>query len=94
MTAALLLALAVCAQAQPVQPHAQGQPPSADPRDIEAMIATLEDPEARSELIRKLQVLLDAERNAADAGTPLAPGDLATQIGNVAEDPGPPRGGQ
>lgn len=63
----LLLSFAFPAFAQDAAdaPPAEAPPTEPEAQDVERVIETLEDPEARAELVRELRVLLEAERLAA-----------------------------
>ena len=63
----VVLALLLC-PLMAVAEEAASETPSteADSSDVERVIDTLEDPDARAELVRELRVLLEAERAAAE----------------------------
>ncbi|MFU8816708.1 MAG: mechanosensitive ion channel family protein [Pseudomonadales bacterium] len=67
----------------------QAPPTEVEPQAIEQMIATLEDPQARAELIGELRVLLEAERARADGeaeGLPLTGGELVDTLRDLVAD--------
>lgn len=67
------------------EPPAEEPVAEAAPADVERVIETLEDPEARAELVRELKVLLEARRaEAAEDAVPRA-GDLLEALRDAAE---------
>ena len=70
---ALLLSLAPAALQAQAEPAASEAPPS--PEEIERLVESLEDPEARARLVEELKILLEARREAeAAAEAPTAGG--------------------
>jgi len=82
VTAWCLLAAGAAAAQSPAATEAVVDEPSAGTAEIEELVRTLEDPQAREELIGQLKVLLEAQRQQSEgpAAEPASILDLAGEI--------------